>query len=148
MLLLLLLQVVAEANQLLQLKIAKVVAAGDSLSMSELIALRTDISKLAAVQQNDMSASIATLAAMFAADPRIDPSNALVDFQDVSGCLLCSTPCSCQILQLSGHVQQTPSPVCTTCQGVLLKDSKVCHVCLQAARTGAFHQGAGYQRPS
>jgi len=88
---LLLLQVVAEANQLLQLKISKVVAAGDSLSMSELIALRTDISKLAAVQQDDMSASIATLAAWIAANPSSNPSVALADFQDVSGYLLCST---------------------------------------------------------
>ena len=85
------LQVVAAVNLQLQqlvLKAQSVAASGDAAAASQLTALRVSISKLAAVQQQDMVASIATLATdlatNFANNPSYDPSAELTVFQNVS----------------------------------------------------------------
>lgn len=80
-------QVVAGINQQLQdlvLQASEVSALGDSSTASQLMGLRTSIAKLAAVQQQDVVASIATLAETFAADPLYDATLDLAQFSDVS----------------------------------------------------------------
>jgi hypothetical protein len=79
-------QVVASSNQKLQelaVQAQQAAASGDSNTAS-LMALHTSISKLAAVQQQDVVASIGTLAAKYAADPSYDASADLADFAVVS----------------------------------------------------------------
>jgi hypothetical protein len=82
-------QVLAESNKKLQALVNQIVESGDSNSAANLVSLSTKISKLAAVQQDDMSTSIATLAssvvARYAADPAVyNPSLDLAQFSTVS----------------------------------------------------------------
>lgn len=79
-------QVVASINQKLQELAAQAqqAAASGTSNTASLMALRTSISKLAAVQQQDMVASIGNLAAKYAADPTYDASVDLADFTVVS----------------------------------------------------------------
>jgi hypothetical protein len=89
------LQVVAEVNQQLQELVRQaqqVSASGDTSTVSQLMELRTSIAKLAAVQQQDVVASIASMAEKVAADPLYNLTSALTEFSDVSlgicdGCL-------------------------------------------------------------
>lgn len=79
-------QVVANSNQKLQELVvqAQQAAASGTSNTASLMALRTSISKLAAVQQQDVVASIGNLAAKYAADPTYDASVDLADFTVVS----------------------------------------------------------------
>lgn len=80
-------QVVAGINLKLQELVQQaqqVAASGGSSAASTLLQLRTDISKLAAVQQQDVVASITDLAAKFAADPNYDATVEIAEFSDVS----------------------------------------------------------------
>jgi hypothetical protein len=82
-----LLQVVAEINQQLQelvLQAQQVLPSGDSSTISQLTELRTSIAKLAAVQQEDVVASIASMSEKIAADPLYDLTVDLAQFSDVS----------------------------------------------------------------
>jgi predicted ATP-dependent protease len=81
------LQVIAEINQQLQqlvLQAQQVSASGDSSTVSQLMELRTSIAKLAAVQQEDVVASIASMAEKVAANPLHDLTSELAEFSDVS----------------------------------------------------------------
>jgi hypothetical protein len=84
---LLLVQVLAASNKKLQGLVNQIVASGDSNSAANLVSLSTQISKLAAVQQDDMSTSIATLAnsvaTRYAADPAYNPALELATFSTV-----------------------------------------------------------------
>lgn len=89
-------QVVASINKKLQelvVEAQQVAASGDSGAAETLLTLRTGISKLAAVQQEDVVASIGSLAAKFAADPTYHASIDIADFSDVSiaGCVCLRT---------------------------------------------------------
>lgn len=79
-------QVVASSNQKLQELAAQAqqAAASGTSNTASLMALRTSISKLAAVQQQDVMASIGNLAVKYAADPTYDASVDLADFTVVS----------------------------------------------------------------
>jgi hypothetical protein len=82
-------QVLAASNKQLQVLVSQIVAAGSSGNAASLADLSTQISKLAAVQQDEMTTSIATLASkiagQYAADPSgYDPSLELAEFSDVS----------------------------------------------------------------
>lgn len=82
------LQVVAGINlrlQALVVQAQQLAASGDSSGTSQLLQLHTDISQLAAVQQQDVVASIATMATKLAADPSYDLSVDIAGFSDVSG---------------------------------------------------------------
>jgi hypothetical protein len=82
-------QVVAAANQQLQVLVEKAqqlqlsASGGSAVDMSALTALRTSISKLAAVQQDDMSASIKLMADKVAADPSYNVTADLATFTQV-----------------------------------------------------------------
>jgi hypothetical protein len=84
-------QVVAAANQQLQVLVVKAqqlqlsaASGGAAVDMSALTALRTSISKLAAVQQDDMSVSIKLMADKVAADPSYNVTADLATFTQVS----------------------------------------------------------------
>ena len=82
-------QVVAAANQQLQVLVQQAqqlqlsASGGSAVDMSALTALRTSISKLAAVQQDDMSVSIKLMADKVAADPSYNVTADLATFTQV-----------------------------------------------------------------
>jgi hypothetical protein len=81
--------VLADSNKQLQELVTQIVAAGSSGNTAGLADLSTQISKLAAVQHDDMTVSIATLATkiadQYAADPSgYDPTLELAELSDVS----------------------------------------------------------------
>ena len=80
-------QVVAAANQQRQVLVQQAqqlsASGGAAVDMSALTALRTSISKLAAVQQDDMSVSIKLMADKVAADPSYNVTADLATFTQV-----------------------------------------------------------------
>jgi hypothetical protein len=80
-------QVVAGINQKLQelvVQAQQLAASGDSSDTSALLQLHVSISKLAAVQQQDVVTSIANMASQLATVPGYNPSTDLQRFSNVS----------------------------------------------------------------
>jgi hypothetical protein len=80
-------QVVAGINQKLQelvVQAQQLAASGDSSGTAALLQLHVSISKLAAVQQQDVVTNIANMATQLADDPNYDPAADILRFSNVS----------------------------------------------------------------